>query len=78
MRTPWSALKARQARLGRLEELAEASAMAWAQAYRDEGRPVPAEFDLSDGAGLENVSFLRPGVRPAGAPRARHRRRPSA
>jgi hypothetical protein len=70
MRGPWAALTARRERRARLDKITEAMALAWAQAYRDEGRPVPPAFDpggRADGV----VVFLRPGARPS---RPRHRR----
>lgn len=78
MRGPWAAWKARRARRKKLDAMTKASARAWAQAFREDGQQVPPAFDLDDGEGLATVTQLRPGVRPAGTRRARHRRRPSA
>ena len=78
MRGPWAAWKAWRARRAKLDAIVVGLALLVAEDCVDQGRRVDPVFDLSDREGLATVTPIRLGVRPAGTPRARHRRRPSA
>jgi hypothetical protein len=78
MQTPWAAWKARRATRAKYDAIVKTLALSAAEDYIERGERVPEVFDVSSGEGLATVTQLRPGGRPAGTRRARHRRRPSA